>query len=99
MIHIEAFMVIIHFPMCFFSSPFIAQTGARAVYGGFANGVGEIWLDTVRCRGTESSLALCTHDGFGNNNCGHLEDAGVSCPPPISKSLRNCLQKMKRKKI
>jgi len=67
----------------------VCSIGALARYGGFTNGLGEIWLDTVRCAGTESALSLCTNDGFGNHNCGHLEDAGVWCPPPISESKNN----------
>ena len=38
-----------------------------------------IWLDDVECAGTETTLASCTHRGFGNNNCNHREDAGVRC--------------------
>ena len=40
---------------------------------------GIIWLDNVECTGTEQSLSECQHNGWEIHNCGHYEDAGVSC--------------------
>ncbi|XP_030833788.1 deleted in malignant brain tumors 1 protein isoform X3 [Strongylocentrotus purpuratus] len=57
----------------------------------FGQGSGRIWLDDVFCLGDEENLAECEHQPFGQNNCGHSEDAGVTCftivttseaPPP-----------------
>ena len=49
---------------------------SNAVHG---QGLGTIWLDNVACSGTEASLNSCPHNGEGNHDCGHHEDAGVIC--------------------
>ena len=45
----------------------------------FGPGVGPIFLDNVSCRGSETNLANCNHNGVGNHSCSHLQDAGVIC--------------------
>ena len=45
----------------------------------FGAGSGQIWLDDVRCSGSESSIENCPHDGWGIQNCDHGEDASVIC--------------------
>ena len=54
-------------------------TAATALTSGFTDGTGQIWLDEVRCVGTESRLIDCTASPLGQHNCVHREDAGVRC--------------------
>ncbi|KAL5012866.1 hypothetical protein ScPMuIL_011417 [Solemya velum] len=64
-------------------------TGARGLMGGQSHaGSGPIWLDDVRCLGTESSITGCRHNRWGQHNCNHNEDAGVSCMDSASRSVR-----------
>uniref|UniRef100_A0A8C7PKY5 SRCR domain-containing protein n=1 Tax=Oncorhynchus mykiss TaxID=8022 RepID=A0A8C7PKY5_ONCMY len=45
----------------------------------FGKGSGSISLDDLACSGSEVSLLQCPHSGLGNHDCGHHEDAGVTC--------------------
>uniref|UniRef100_A0A672Y7Z0 SRCR domain-containing protein n=1 Tax=Sphaeramia orbicularis TaxID=375764 RepID=A0A672Y7Z0_9TELE len=54
----------------------------------FGRGSGVIWLDNVMCTGTESNLMECQHQGFGNHDCGHQEDAGRSTVRLVGSTTR-----------
>ena len=42
----------------------------------------QIWLNNLNCVGTEMTIANCAHEGWGNHDCDHDEDAGVRCADP-----------------
>ena len=65
----------------------ILIAGAVALTSGFTQGSGSIWLDEVRCSGSESRLANCPADPIGIHNCGHSEDAGVRCQSQSPSSI------------
>ncbi|KAG1690282.1 Lysyl oxidase 3 [Nymphon striatum] len=45
----------------------------------FGKGRAQIWLDNLFCKGSETNIAKCLHDGWGLHNCRASEAAGVIC--------------------
>ncbi|XP_032879301.1 deleted in malignant brain tumors 1 protein-like [Amblyraja radiata] len=64
---------------------------ARAVTTGafYGEATGNIWLDGVKCNGTESALDQCYASPWGVINCTHRQYAGVSCSGPVPVRLVN----------
>ncbi|KAM5306679.1 neurotrypsin isoform 3-T3 [Glossophaga mutica] len=63
----------------------VARAWTQAHFGA---GAGPVLLDEVRCTGNELSLEQCPKSPWGEHNCGHGEDAGVSCTPLTDGVLR-----------
>ena len=57
----------------------ILVADAVALTFGVTQGTGSIWLDEVRCSGSETRLVDCPTNPIGVHNCGHFLDAGVRC--------------------
>ncbi|XP_015277861.1 PREDICTED: deleted in malignant brain tumors 1 protein-like [Gekko japonicus] len=55
----------------------VALSAARGAQ--FGEGADHIWLDDVKCKGTEAALRDCRRKAWGEHNCNHGEDAGVVC--------------------
>nr|XP_054772378.1 deleted in malignant brain tumors 1 protein-like [Lytechinus pictus] len=45
----------------------------------FGEGSGDIVVDDLQCTGDEVTIGHCDQRPFGDHNCGHIEDAGVTC--------------------
>ena len=68
----------------------ITLVGSARRYAFFGRGSGLIFMDNVRCNGTEQFLTNCTHNT--SHNCYHYEDAGVTCYIPFGecKKILQC---------
>lgn len=67
-----------------------AEFALRNAFFGPGRRSSPIWLDTVKCRGDESTVAACRHDGWRQHDCYHSEDASVICwseSAPASKGI------------
>ena len=45
----------------------------------YGQGSGRIWLNDLKCTGTEVTIQECSHRGWGTEKCSHSDDAGVKC--------------------
>lgn len=55
--------------------------GAKSVVTGkdYGQVSGPIWLDDIKCNGTETHLSTCDFKNWGVTDCSHKEDVGVIC--------------------
>ncbi|XP_049576030.1 neurotrypsin [Syngnathus scovelli] len=63
----------------------VARAWGQAHYG---KSSGRVWLDEVRCTGNELTVEQCLKSAWGEHNCLHSEDAGVSCSPLTDGTVR-----------
>ena len=56
----------------------LGNTGTLDRYGTGPAG-SPIYLDEVRCGGSEDNILSCSHLPLSNHNCDHVEDVGVTC--------------------
>lgn len=68
----------------FHSDRGVAKAWSQAYFG---EGSGPVLLDEVRCTGNELSIEQCPKSSWQEHNCGHKEDAGVSCTPLAGSSI------------
>ena len=45
----------------------------------YGSATGRIWLDNVRCSGSEVTLTSCQRRFFGSHDCSHSEDVAIDC--------------------
>lgn len=59
----------------------VAESGTALIGASVPVGSGyePIWLDNLRCSGTEATLFDCPNVVVGETNCLHNKDVGVSC--------------------
>ena len=71
--------------MNFFAAQFADAVALVASSTTFGPGTGPIFLNGVSCRGNETNLADCPHDGIGilGEFCVHSNDGGVACPQGV----------------
>ena len=62
---------------------YVYRYGGQLVGHIYGAGFEQIWLDDVRCSGTETVVTDCPHNDWGSHDCTHNEDISVSCIPGI----------------
>ncbi|RDD39051.1 Fibrillin-2 [Trichoplax sp. H2] len=55
------------------------NSGASNYSNYYGSSTSRIWLSGLRCRGNETYLRDCPHNGWNVHNCNHSGDIGVTC--------------------
>ena len=77
--HVRVIFTVLMCAMCVY-----CRRVGRYLGNTYGPGIGHIWLDNVRCDGTESDIRSCTHGDWETHSCGHYKDVSISCfPIPI----------------
>ena len=78
----ELYLNVINPCFCHTAKPYVNLTDAAAINvgRGIGHNTGSIFLDDVNCRGNETNLDDCPHNGVGNHNCFHWKDAVAMHP-------------------
>ncbi|XP_074849505.1 neurotrypsin isoform X2 [Carettochelys insculpta] len=63
----------------------VAKAWSQAHFG---ESSGPVLLDEVHCTGNELSIEQCPKSSWQEHNCGHKEEAGVSCTPLTDGAIR-----------
>ena len=56
----------------------LGYTDGAAIVNTFGPGEGMIWMENVKCNGTESRLSDCPFSGWGLTFTNHSQDIGVT---------------------
>ena len=61
---------------------FVYQGAIPRLNSYYGRTTGPIWLDNIRCTGSESRIVNCAHNGIGvlASHCDHGDDSGIECP-------------------
>ncbi|XP_045395171.1 neurotrypsin-like [Lemur catta] len=74
---------------CLIRNPVFPQWHRQSVeWGVFWRRFRPVVLDEVRCTGNELSVEQCARSSWGQHDCAHGEDAGVSCTPVTDGAIR-----------
>ncbi|XP_041032841.1 deleted in malignant brain tumors 1 protein-like [Carcharodon carcharias] len=77
-----------------------ALSAKRDAY--FGGGTGDVWLDNVKCKGTEPALDQCSANPQAGPNCACSKYAGVFCsgaPAALKSSLKDKIEELKKKGV
>ena len=57
----------------------LGHSSVLAAHVKYGEGSGTVWMSSLACSGSESSISECPHLGWGETSCSHSWDAGVTC--------------------